>query len=92
MTFTFTVNFKYVDEKDVVYDNTSYFETETYKKPSWAITATQQLTLSGDSARSLEPEKKRPISSSPAIQKTIFGGKPIAPALSSDEIVPEITV
>ena len=31
MTFTFTVNFKYVDEKDVVYDNTSYFATETYK-------------------------------------------------------------
>ena len=31
MTFTFTVNYKYVDEKDVVYDNTSYFETTTYE-------------------------------------------------------------
>lgn len=60
-------------------------ETENYKKPSWAISATQQLTLSGDSAKSVEPEKKRPISSSPAIQKTIFGEKTIAPALSSDE-------
>ncbi len=57
------------------------------ERPSWAISASSQLSLEGVKAEANAPVASisRPVSSSPITQQTLTGESPIAPALSSAE-------